>query len=93
MSRKVLHLRQHESLFRDRESYQQFVRLLAENLEEDEVRYLFAQTDSTEDLVAALMSPHLLREVTEHRILKRFAEQPDLLEELRQRLNDDELVD
>ena len=86
---KPLQLSEHAGLFRDAAAYKEFVRILGSSLDNDELRVVFADSD----IVCTVVSPDGIRDLMRHRILARFSEQPDLLDELRQRLEDTELVD
>jgi len=86
---KPLQLNDCSNLFKDEKAYQEFVRLLTESVTTDELRVVFADSG----LVCAVMGPSAIRELMRHRILKRFADQPDLLDELRDRIQEDDLVD
>ena len=86
---KAMQLNQYSNLFRDKAAYQEFVRLLGESLEDDELHIVLSDSD----VVCTVMGTETVKEIMQHRILKRFAEQPDLLDELRDRLQDTDLVD
>ena len=86
---KALQLTEYTRLFRDENSYREFVRLLIESLDQEELRVIFSDSD----VVCTVIGPAAVKEIMQHRIIKRFAEQPDLLDELRERLGDDDLVD
>ena len=88
---KTLHLTEYADLFRDKASYEKFVRVLSDSARSDEVSMLLANGE----LVGAVMGVEAVRDTVQARLLKRFADQPDLLDELRQRLDYDEkdLVD
>lgn len=87
---RTLQLNEHRDLFRDENAYAEFVRILREADDSDELRVIFAD----EDALGAVVGLRAIRERMQRRILNRFAGQPDLLDELRRRLEDDEnLVD
>ena len=86
---RPVQLSEYAQLFRDEHSYSEFVRLFSASLDDDEVQVVFAGSQ----LLCTVMGPDAVREIMQQRILKRFAEQPDLLDELRDRLGDDYLVD
>jgi hypothetical protein len=86
---KALQLNDYSNLFRSDEAYREFVRLLVQSLDQDELKVIFADTE----VVCTVVGPSAVRDIMQHRIIKRFAEQPDLLDELRERLEDGDLVD
>jgi hypothetical protein len=86
---KALQLKEYNQLFRDEAAYEEFVRLLSASLEKDELRVVFADGE----LVCTVMGPDAVRELMQYRIFRRFSDQPDLLDELRQRLGEEDLTD
>ena len=86
---KTLQLNQYADLFRDKNAYDEFVNLFTASVEADEWGMIFADTE----FVCTVMGPEGMREIMQRRILNRFADQPDLLDELRERLESDDLVD
>lgn len=46
-----------------------------------------------DEFIGTVLAPNMIREVIQDRILKRFSESPKLLDELRDRLESEDIVD
>ncbi len=86
---RVLQLKEYQSLFQDEAAYREFQRRLVESLSEDEEQMLFCG----EQMVGALMTPKAISRIMKQRILGRFASQPDLMDEMRKRVEANDLVE
>lgn len=85
MSNAVFVLR--ESLFKDQATFEQ-VRQFFRESETDIVPVV-----SDHEIIGAFLSPEAAREVISERVLRRLSEKPELLDELVNRLENDDIVE
>lgn len=81
-------LEEHKNLFRDEQSYEQFVQLLASVLGQD-----MSLIMSRDQVLGAILSPEATKEVLYDRIIRKVSSSPSILEDLRDRIENDEIVD
>jgi hypothetical protein len=85
----VLVLEQYKSLFRNEESFNQFISLLEESGSRAETVPVWGKSRH----LATLVSPSDAKTLVQERILRRIIENPGLLDEVRDRLENDPIVD
>lgn len=81
-------LDEHRALFKDDESFGQFIQILASRLGQD-----FSPVISNEKVLGAVLSPEATKEVLYERMIRRLSKSPKILDELRDRIESDEIVD
>jgi hypothetical protein len=86
----LIRMKDFSSLFKDRASYERFVQIFQEALSGGEMPMVL--TDEEEVLFTAI-SPESTKEVLCGKILERLSENPSLVDDLRDRLENDNIVD
>ena len=82
-------LDEYRSLFRDDGSFEQFVQAVTSRLEHD----LSPIISRERGVLGAILSPETTKEVLYERIIRRISESPEILDEIRDRIENDEIVD
>ena len=85
----VIILDEHKDLFKDEASFNKLIGVFKAALDQNAMPMVL----STRELLFTAISPEMTKEVLAERILKRFWENPDRLDELRRRLESGELVE
>jgi len=83
----ALILDEYEGLFRDHESFTKFVQVLEEKLRDD-----FSPVLSKAEILGAFLSSEATKDVIYDRLIQRMGRNPDLLDELKRRIEDDKTV-
>lgn len=86
MQRLVLD--EHKNLFRDEESFDQFVKVLTNLLGQD-----FSPVIAEETVLGAVLSPEATKEVLYERMIRKISSSPEVLDEIRDRIENEEIVD
>jgi len=81
-------LDKHRNLFRDDESFGQFVQILTDRLSQD-----FSPVLSEQRVLGAVLSPEATKEVLYERMIRRISDSPQVLDEIRDRIENDQIVD
>jgi hypothetical protein len=84
-------IRLNKELFKDEASYQEFVETFREALSGENLPMVLPS--DTDDVLFAAISPELTKKVLCDKILQRLGENPSLMDELRDRLENDKIVD
>ena len=85
----VIALDKKKDLFRDQAAFDQFVGYIRQALADDAMPLVM----SGNEVLFAAVSGEPAKQLLADRILKRLAENPDMLAELRNRLESDDIVD
>ena len=81
-------LDEYRPLFRDAGSFDQFVLAVTSRLVHD-----LAPVISNERVLGAILSPDATKEVLVERMIRRISSAPEILDEIRYRIEKDEIVD
>tara|TARA_R110002049_G_scaffold4601_5_gene32151 strand:+ start:219942 stop:220217 length:276 start_codon:yes stop_codon:yes gene_type:complete len=84
----ALILDEYKNLFRDDKSYLRFVRVLEDRLRDD-----FSPVFSDTEVLGAFLSSDAAKDVIYDRLVQRMGKNPELLDELKRRIEDDKSVD
>ncbi len=84
----ALILDEYKDLFRDEDAFAQFVQVLEEKLQDD-----FSPVLSQTEVLGAFLSSEAAKDVIYDRIVRRMSQNPDLLDELKRRMENDKTVD
>jgi len=84
----ALILEEYRDLFRDQEAFAKFVEEVRGKLEND-----FSPILLGSEVLGAFVSPEAAKEVIYERIIGRIAKEPKLLDDIKDRLENDEIVD
>lgn len=84
----LLVLDEHRALFKDDDCFSQFVQILATRLGQD-----FSPVISNQRVLGAVLSPEATKEVLYERMIQRLSNSPKVLDELKDRILNDEIVD
>ena len=85
-----IHLNQHKGLFKDEASYQEFVAIFQQACGNGGLPMVL---DDTDEVLFTAISPDCAKEILCNRILERMGENPRLVDELMDRLENDPIVD
>lgn len=75
-------------LFKDELRYQEFLALLIGKLKSD-----FSPVIAGKEVLGAVLSPHAVKEVLYERMIQKLSESPTVLEEIKDRLENDRIVE
>jgi hypothetical protein len=78
----------YRSLFRDDASFDRFVQAVSARLEHD-----LSPVISKERVLGAILSPEATKEVLYERMIRRISDAPEILDQIRDRIENDEIVD
>lgn len=84
-------IRLNKGLFKDEASYQEFLGTFQEALSGGNLPMVLPS--DTDEVLFTAISPELTKQVLCDKILQRFGENPSLMDELRDRLENDKIVD
>ena len=85
---RSLILDEHRNLFKDQESFDQFLQILATNLGQDSSLVL-----SGGRVLGTVLSPEATKEILYERMIRGISKSPEVLDEIRDRIENDEIVD
>jgi hypothetical protein len=85
----LIRLEEYKNFFKSDEAYHEFVRVFRDALSGDSMPMVVAD----EDIFFTAVSSESTKQILCDRILKRFGENPALIDELRDRLENDDIVD
>lgn len=81
-------LDQHRGLFKDSASYEAFIQILTEGLGHD-----LSPIMSDQHVLGAVLSAEATKEMLYERVIKRLSQRPELFDEIKSRIENDEIVD
>lgn len=81
-------LDEHRGLFRDEESFARFVTLFSSQMGQD-----FSPVISGDAILGAVLSPEATKDFLYERMIRRMSSNPKLLDEIRDRIENDEIVE
>ena len=81
-------LNEYRDLFRDGSSFEHFVTILTKSFAHDLSPVIY-----NEDVLGTVLSPGATKEVLYERMIRRLSHSPETLDEIRDRLENDEIVD
>lgn len=82
-------LEEHKSLFKDEDSFESFIQVFESALSQSDMPAVFWN----QGLLFTAVSPQAMKEVISERILRRVSERPELLTEIKDRLERDDIVE
>ncbi len=85
----LMNLEKQKSLFKDEAAFVEFVRSWREAVKQSQMQVVMVN----DEVLCTAVSPESTKQLLSERILRRFAENPELLNELKDRFESDEIVD
>jgi len=86
----LIHLGSMKHLFKDEACYREFEQSIRDGLAKGDMPMFLTETD---EVLFTAISPESTKEVLCNRILQRMGENPSLIDDLRDRIENDEIVD